>query len=227
MKRMVIPLRARPRLVSAMVTGVLAAALIPTSLGLVTRALLGWNVAVWLYLGLEVLMMARADHLRLRRVAAAQAEGAPVVLIGIVLASLVSLAGIVAELSAAKLPEAHHAWPHLLFALFTVVGSWLLVPMNFALSYASAFYQPGGHGLKFPDADPRFEPHYIDFLYFSLGRSRTVSSTSFTIAVASQTADISVVSSAMRRLVLLHCLVSFAFNTAILAFTINVAASMF
>ena len=161
-------------------------------------------------------MMARADHLRLRRVAAAQAEGAPVVLIGIVLASLVSLAGIVAELSAAKLPEAHHAWPHLLFALFTVVGSWLLVPMNFALSYASAFYQPGGHGLKFPDADPRFEPHYIDFLYFS-----------FTIAVASQTADISVVSSAMRRLVLLHCLVSFAFNTAILAFTINVAASMF
>ena len=216
MKRMVIPLRARPRLVSAMVTGVLAAALIPTSLGLVTRALLGWNVAVWLYLGLEVLMMARADHLRLRRVAAAQAEGAPVVLIGIVLASLVSLAGIVAELSAAKLPEAHHAWPHLLFALFTVVGSWLLVPMNFALSYASAFYQPGGHGLKFPDADPRFEPHYIDFLYFS-----------FTIAVASQTADISVVSSAMRRLVLLHCLVSFAFNTAILAFTINVAASMF
>ena len=216
MKRMVIPLRARPRLVSAMVTGVLAAALIPTSLGLVTRALLGWNVAVWLYLGLEVLMMARADHLRLRRVAAAQAEGAPVVLIGIVLASLVSLAGIVAELSAAKLPEAHHAWPHLLFALFTVVGSWLLVPMNFALSYASAFYQPGGHGLKFPDADPRFEPHYIDFLSFS-----------FTIAVASQTADISVVSSAMRRLVLLHCLVSFAFNTAILAFTINVAASMF
>lgn len=78
MKRLVIPLRVRPRLVSSKLTGALAAALLPPSPGLVTRALLGWNLAVWLYLSLVLLMMARADHLRLRRVAAAQAEGAPV-----------------------------------------------------------------------------------------------------------------------------------------------------
>ena len=65
-------------------------------------------------------------------------------------------------------------------------------------------------------ADFPFAPHYSDFLYFA-----------FTIAVASQTADIAVASPAMRRLVLLHAIVSFAFNTAILAFAINVAASMF
>ena len=47
------------------------------------------------------------------------------------------------------------------------------------------------------------------------------------IAVASQTSDVSVSTRAMRRLVLVQSLLSVAFNTAILAFTINIAASLF
>jgi uncharacterized membrane protein len=50
---------------------------------------------------------------------------------------------------------------------------------------------------------------------------------SFTIAVACQTADVAVTSPRMRRLVLLQSVMAVAFNTAILAFTINVAASLF
>lgn len=216
MRALVLPIRARPRLVIAVLAGVFVAGMLPVAMGWVTRGLLGWNVGVWLYLALIVMMMIRADHTHIRRVAAAQAEGAPVVLLVVVLAAMVSLAGIVAELSAAKVPGTPHAWPHLVFALATVLGSWLLIPINFTLTYASVFYATGKHGLVFPDTDPRFEPHYGDFLYFA-----------FTIAVASQTADIAVGSPAMRRLVLLHAIVSFAFNTAILAFAINVAASMF
>jgi uncharacterized membrane protein len=216
MKALVLPIRARPRLVIAVLTGVAVALVMPTAMGLVARALMGWNAGVWLYLALIALMMVRADHTHLRRVAAVQAEGAPVVMLVVVLAALVSLAGIVAELSVAKVPGTPHAWPHLLFALVTVIGSWLLIPMNFTLTYASVFYAASKRGLLFPDRDPAFEPHYSDFLYFA-----------FTIAVASQTADIAVASPAMRRLVLLHAIVSFAFNTAILAFAINVAASMF
>lgn len=72
------------------------------------------------------------------------------------------------------------------------------------------------HALKFPDDNADFRPDYGDFLYFS-----------FTIAVASQTADVSVTTQPMRRLVLLQSILSFGFNTAILAFTINIAASMF
>ncbi|MEO8543912.1 MAG: DUF1345 domain-containing protein [Betaproteobacteria bacterium] len=200
----------------AVLTGVVLATLLPSTMGLVTRALFGWNVGVWFYLALIVTMMLRADHTHLRRVAAARAEGAPVVMLVVVLAAMVSLAGIVAELSAAKVTGTAHAWPHLLFALVTVVGSWLLIPIDFTLTYASLYYAAGKPGLAFPDHDPKFEPHYSDFMYFA-----------FTIAVAAQTADIAVTSPAMRRLVLLHAIVSFAFNTAILAFTINVAASMF
>lgn len=211
------PLQARKRLIGAVAAGVLVAVVLPGPSDWVTRGLVGWNVMVWSYLALVGLMMVQADHHSLRRIAQAQAESATVVLSVVVLAALFSLAGIVVELSAAKGTDASHAWPHLAFVLATVSGSWLLVPIEYALAYASTFHRSGDTpGLRFPDADPAFEPHYWDFLYFS-----------FTIAVASQTADIAVVTPSMRRLVLLHSVLSFVFNTAILAFTINVAAGMF
>ncbi|MGO8388826.1 DUF1345 domain-containing protein, partial [Rhizobium johnstonii] len=59
------------------------------------------------------------------------------------------------------------------------------------------------------------EPGYWDFLYFS-----------FTIGVAAQTADFAVSSTSMRKLTLLHAVLSFLFNTTILALAINVVASL-
>jgi uncharacterized membrane protein len=216
MRRLVAHLRARPRLTIAILAGLAATALLPGGSS-VSRSLFGWNVAVWLYLVLVGSMMLRSDHDRLRRIAVAQAEGAATVLTVVILAALVSLAGVIVQLSAAKLPGAPHALPHLAFALATVAGSWLLVPTMFALTYASLYFRSShGSGLQFPDVGDGFKPDYGDFLYFS-----------FTIAVASQTADVSISTQAMRRLVLLQSVLSFAFNTAILAFSINIAASMF
>ena len=54
------------------------------------------------------------------------------------------------------------------------------------------------------------------FLYFS-----------FTIAVTAQTSDVGVTTRAMRRLVLGQSVLSFVFNTTILAFSINAVASFF
>ena len=210
-------LRARPRLFIAAAAGLVAALVLTGAPSPVTRALSGWNVGVWLYLVMIVWLMTHADHTRLRRVALAHAEGALTVLVVVTLAAAVSLGAIVYELSAAKAPGAKHALPHLLFALTTVAGSWLLLPTLFALSYASLYHRgPVGAGLKFPSDEPDFKPDYGDFLYFS-----------FTIAVASQTADVSVSTQAMRRLVLMQSILSFVFNTTILAFTINIAASLF
>ena len=210
--------RARPRLITSAMVGAIASVLLPGEHSAVTRGLLGWNIAVWLYLVLVIVMMLRADHDRLRRVALAQAEAASTVLTVVILAAIASLIGIIVELSAAKVPGAPHALPHVLFALATVLSAWLLIPTMFALTYASAYYHAphGATGLEFPDHSPEFRPDYVDFLYFS-----------FTLAVASQTADISITSSAMRRLVLVQSLLSFFFNAAILAFSINIAASMF
>jgi uncharacterized membrane protein len=217
MNRLISHLRVRPRLMMSVAVGIAAALLLPGTHHAVTRCLFGWNVSVWLYLVLAALMMFQADHARLRRIAVAQAEAAATVLGIVILAALVSLVGIVAELMAAKAPGAPHALPHVLFALATVAGSWLLVPTMFAMTYASQYYRTAhGSGLNFPQVDDSFKPDYGDFLYFS-----------FTIAVASQTADVSVSTQAMRRLVLLQSVLSFVFNTAILAFTINIAASLF
>ncbi len=132
-------------------------------------------------------------------------------------AALTSLVAVVFELVAAKAAGPHHAGSHLAFAFVTVVGSWLLLPTLFALTYAAAYYgpEPDG-GLDFPKSPPTFEPEHTDFLYFS-----------FTIAVTAQTSDVAVTTREMRRLVLAHSILSFLFNTTILAFAINAAAGFF
>ena len=216
MKRLTRHVRARPHMFVAVAVGLAAALALTGTPSPVTRALLGWNVGVWLYLALIVWLMLHADHARLRRVATAHAEGALTVLAVVTVSAIVSLGATVFELSAAKAESARYALPHLLFALSTVAGSWLLVPTMFALNYASLYYRgPQGTGLLFPSDVADFKPDYSDFLYFSL-----------TVAVASQTADVAVSTRAMRRLVLLHSVLSFLFNTTILAFTINIAASL-
>jgi uncharacterized membrane protein len=210
-------LRTRPRLLAAAIAGVVAACAATGIASPLTRALLGWNVSAWLFLGLMALMERRSDHERVRRLAIAQAESAATVLAIVILAAVMSVAAIVVELAAAKQPGTRHALSHALFALSTVTASWLLLPTLFAMSYASLYYRhPNGEGLNFPGGEASFHPDYGDFLYFS-----------FTIAVASQTADVAISTRPMRRLVLLQSVLSFAFNTTILAFTINIAASLF
>ena len=209
-------LRAHVRLATAVAVGAAAALLLPAGWGGLQRALTGWNLAVWLYLALVAWMMHRAGSGHLRRVVDQQADSAGTVLVLVILATVVSLVGTVVELAAAKAPGGTHALPHVALAASTVVGGWLLLPTVFALSYASRYHRPGGGGLQFPGAGDRFEPGYADFLYLS-----------FTIGATAQTSDVAITTPGMRRLVLAQALLSFAFNTAVLALAINLAASLF
>lgn len=213
-------LRLRPRLMLAILVGVGAAIgstlVWPTALNGVTRGLLGWNVGVWLYLGLALRMMSRADHQRLQRNARAQADGMGAVLLLAVAGAVASLGAIALELSHVRHGlGAAQGWPYLLLALSTVSGSWLLLPVEFALAYASIYHAEGTgpHGLEFPGDDPH--PDYADFMYFAV-----------TLAATSQTSDVAVSARPMRRLVLLHALLSFVFNTCVLALTINILAGL-
>ena len=221
MKTVASHLRAHPHLVVSAVAGVVAGGIaVATGWGganAVSRSLVGWNVGAWIYLIWAAWSMTHADHGHLIRVAKAQAEGAGAVLAIVASAALASLGAVIVELSAAKAAGPSGALPHVLFALATVLSAWLLVPVLFTLNYASLYHgKASAGGLNFQDASPTFEPDYSDFLYFS-----------FTIAVASQTADVAITNRAMRRLALKQSLLSFVFNTTILAFTINLAASLF
>jgi uncharacterized membrane protein len=208
--------KVRPRMSTALVVGIAAGVLAPSNT-LMTQVLIGWNAGVWAYLALMAWMMLRADHGHLRRTAISHAQGAAVVLGLVVAASVASVAAIVVEL--AWLRQGHGtplAFAHVALTASTVIGAWLLLPVVFTLSYASLYYrQAPPAGLKFPDDDPKFQPHYSDFLYFA-----------FTLAVAAQTSDVTVTCRPMRQLVLVQAVLSFAFNAAILALAINIAAGL-
>lgn len=211
-------LRAHPRLLLALAVGVAAALLVPRVSSVTGRALFGWNLGVWFYLATVAVAMWRADQGDVKRAAASQAESAFAVLVVVTIGAVVAMGAMVYELSATKQAGgARGLWPHVVLAVLTVVGSWLLVPTMFALSYASLYYgmEPGG-GLAFPSREARFEPDYVDFLYYA-----------FTIAVAAQTADVAASTREMRRLTLVQSVLAFAFNTTVLALTVNVAAGLF
>jgi uncharacterized membrane protein len=208
---------AHPRLLVAALIGIAAAPLAPNVDSVVTRGLIGWNVGVWLYLLSIGLMMWRADRGHLQRAAVRQSEGAVAVLAIFIAGAVVSIGAIVFELSTAKQTGAPPGLAHLLLVAGTIAGSWLLLPTLFSLNYASLYYgRKPCKGLHFPGDDKSFEPDYADFIYYA-----------FTIAVALQTADVSITSRAMRRLTLTQSLLAFLFNTAVLAFSINIAASLF
>src|SRR5437867_7148770 len=142
--------------------------------------------------------------------------GGAVVLGPSVAAALSSVAAIVLELVDVKHYSARAQTLHPALAGLTILCSWCFVHTAFALHYAHEFYADRGHegypGLEFPGAR---QPDYLDFLYFS-----------FVIGTTSQTADVSISSRDLRRLALLHGVISFFFNTTLLALTINIAAGL-
>jgi uncharacterized membrane protein len=205
----------RPHLAMAIVFGAAVALLVPDSVAVITRALISWNAAVWSYLIGMMWIIARADPRKVRAIADKQDERAGIVLVTLIVASLVSLSAIFFELSQlAGAKGAALAWRYVLTVL-TLFGSWLLVGVLFCFHYAHMYYRCGPKGLplKFPDDEK--EPDYWDFLYFS-----------FTISVAVQTSDITVMTHGMRKLVLGHSVLNFFFNLVILGLSINIAAGL-
>jgi uncharacterized membrane protein len=113
----------------------------------------------------------------------------------------------------------------LVFSLAAIPLGWFTIHLMAALHYAHLYWWPGDQGdsargkkrtphggLDFPGETP---PGGWDFLYFSA-----------VIGMTAQTADTGVTSTAMRRAVLLHGIVSFFFNTVIVAAAVNVAVSL-
>jgi uncharacterized membrane protein len=205
--------RARPRLFTSGALGVALTTLLAfvTSLRAPTRLLAGWDTGVVLYLALAFHMMAASTIDRIRQRAAQEDEGQAAILVLTVAASLASLAAIFAELGTSA--RAGRQPIHVALAAVTILLSWTLIHTMFALHYAHEFYDvTAGGGMAFPGGEPN--PDYFDFVYFS-----------FVIGMTSQVSDVGVTSRQIRRTVAAHGVVSFVFNAALLALTVNLAAS--
>jgi uncharacterized membrane protein len=213
---MKIPSRsAHPRLIISSVAGMAVFLALVPSLGLLTAMLIGWNTTAWGYLVLMGLMMSRTGHDSMLAIAEQEDESAALVLAIVCLAAAGSFAAIVLELATTSQSAGGARGFHYLLTGSTVVGSWLMVGVVFTAHYARMFYSAPSkrRPLRFPDGEDK--PDYWDFLYFSL-----------TIAVAAQTSDVAVMTRAMRKVVTAQSVLGFAFNAAILGFSINVVAGL-
>lgn len=204
---------ARPRLLAAAGAGVILGLLLP-EMRLSARLLIAWDAAIGLDIALTLAMMARSDQDGMQRRADREDAGAALVLILMAVGAVASLVAIGAELHGVKDLSGSAQAGRLALAGSTILLSWLFVHLMFALLYAHDFYagEDDRRGLLFPGGE---DPDYWDFLYFS-----------FNLGAAAQTSDVQVEAKRMRRFALAHTILSFLFNTTVLALAVNVGAGL-
>lgn len=209
-----VQLRHRPGLVIATALGVAAGLIAARTLPGTPAVLVGWSFGVFCYLVATVWVASRCTVEFIRSRAAVLDEGGAAILLVIVGVTAASIAAIVRQLVEAK--GTQHVGFSAAFAAGTVILSWTFLHSVFAFHYAHEFYNDdtSGHyrGLEFPGSDT---PVYWDFLYFS-----------FITGMTTQVADVVTKNTPMRRLVLAHAVISFFFNTTIIALGVNIAASL-
>lgn len=201
---------------TGLAVGLVTWMVLPSTQGPSVNLLLAWDAGATIYLVLAWSMMARATEDHMKALARTEDDGAAVVLMLTVVAAVASLAAIVVELYGLSGASPLSATLRLGISVLTFVASWLLVHTAFALHYAHAYWGDRAASesppLTFPGGRP---PVYSDFLYFAS-----------VIGMTSQTADVAVCTTRLRRLVMAHGGVAFVFNTTLLALTVNSAAGL-
>jgi uncharacterized membrane protein len=202
--------RARTRLQLSLFLGVLTLLSLRLALPLSVASVGAWDVAALVLLASSWWIIARGDADDARKRAGAEDPGRRVLL-------LLSLASSLASFFAAALLIQHIEQDAGLYVLAVAIClsapllAWLLTHSAYALHYAHLYYGTSGkgEGLSFPGDD---DPDDLDFAYFS-----------FTVGMTFQTSDVEISSKRLRRSVLFHALVSFVFNTGVIALALNLA----
>ena len=181
--------------------------------------LAAWDTAGLALLCFSWLIIGSADPIQTQRRAAADDPGRTAVYFIVLVTSAVSLLSatplVRATVGAAANPAGLDPGEGSLFlalSVATVALSWALTHTAFTLRYAHLYYRndaEGVGGVEFPGCKT---PDYLDFAYLA-----------FTVGMCFQVSDAAISSSQIRRTVLLHAVLAFVYNTAILAFVLNLA----
>lgn len=209
------PRQARARLAIALVVGLGTAWLIPARVGGLLRAVAGWDAAAVALGSLAWTLILRADAARTRRHASDEDPGRRAAWVLVILASSVSLVANAVILRDARSCPAGYRDLLVTLCLAAVVSSWLLTHTAYTLRYAHLYYRDddeGEGGLTFPGTG---QPAYLEFAYFA-----------FTIGMCFQVSDVAVTSRQIRRAVLGQSLLSFTYNTAVLATAVSLVVGV-
>jgi uncharacterized membrane protein len=213
---------ARPILIASIAAGAATAVgltFAPSTIPEGSRPLIAWDVFAAFYVVATNWTLRDDEPEKLARTAAATDQGRHFFLILCVLSAALSVWAVAHEFHDAKRDEGLAKTLHIAFAMGTVTLSWFFTHIVFALHYTHEFYEPDDDekpsgGLKFPGDEET--PNWWDFVHFAL-----------VIGVANQTADVQIERQEIRRTATWHGVVAFLFNTVIVAFTVNLAASQF
>lgn len=206
------------RMLISLAAGVGAWLLCPASLTIISHAVAAWDAFGVVMLLLLWAAIVTADVERIRVVAASEDLSRAVSFIFVLVAASASLLAVVALLRTFHDAKAATLVWHITLSVVAVGAAWLLVHTVFTLRYAHAYYDADEDGsdvggLDFPGKDP--EPDYLDIAYFA-----------FVVGMTAQTADVSISGRTQRRIALLHGLISFLFNTTLIALVISGVSSV-
>ncbi len=206
------------RLGTAFVLAVVAYLAQPESITWHTRIVASWDLGTLAYLGLAWALIVEADARVTRDHALGQDQSGFFIflfVVGAACASIVAIGFVVGTIRGLEFWA--RAW-HLALTVAALISSWLLIQTVFAFRYAHRYYA-GPHGEAAPSSPLVFPggaaPDYLDFAYFS-----------FVVGMTSQVSDVAVASRSMRRLTLIHGVLAFLFNIAVLALSVNIIASV-
>lgn len=184
--------------------------------------IVSWLACAATIILLDWLIILSSHPREMRKIARLKDSSRLMILLFVITASCVSLFSIIFLLKSCKGGHNGDTSQYVLMSIGSVAVSWWMLHTVFTMSYAHQYYTATSDpdddknkvigGLQFPDEK---NPDYLDFVYFS-----------FVVGMTFQVSDVEISSRSIRRLVLLHGIISFAFNTAIVALSINVVSSL-
>jgi uncharacterized membrane protein len=196
----------------ALLAGAVTASIGWLTMPVVASILLGWDVAVVIYLVWTGASVWNLNPGRTAQLANREDPSTPVAELVVLLAGTAMLAAVGFALVKAGQTSGVLKAYLVTIGLLSVVLSWAVVHTIFGLRYARAYYAEPVGGIEFNEAEP---PNYVDFAYYS-----------FTVGMTFQVADTNITARAVRRTTLHHALLSYLFGAVLLGIVINVVATL-
>lgn len=210
------------RLYLALALAVIVFFLARTSSSFIVSFIFSWITFAVFQLTFSWIIIFSFHPREVKALAEKEDSSASIIFLFVVVAAFIGLFAIIFLLQSIPNASKHGLSLHIVLAFSSVFCSWALVHTLFTLRYAHLYYKrekfvedshKGGYcALDFPNEK---EPDYLDFAYFS-----------FVVGMTFQVSDVEISSREIRRLALLHGLLSFIYNTVIVAFSINIISGL-
>ena len=184
--------------------------------GLIGQLMFAWIIFCLVQMGISWFTFVGSSVAQTKQHAAIEDGGRPIMFLIVLLSAFGGLLAVFILLAKTRGTANTSSWVDVTLSMLGMFGSWFLLHTIYTSRYAHLYYDVQGgevkKGLQFPNDD---EPSFVDFAYHSI-----------VIGMTFQVSDINITSREMRKLTLAHSLISFIFNTCIVALTISAVAGL-